>query len=322
MTLLCSCGNIQQRVRCGSSIDNPAGTNRTVRCNDSCLLAQRNAKLADALGLSSAEQHMRSLPREYPISVLSYYGNNRRFGEELESTLKDFIHSYKHAMLLSASSPNQRQFIHGLAGVFRLQSEDIDEESRRTIAIRRTQFAQPPSPSLAEAHRQNHEVLSRLRPTALTSTRQANGLSPGSSRSSTPSVELQMNALLLHGVFGVDEQTLTDSLRRLPSISSAPTHVRWINSDDVVVIIGNTSTAKLHSLRNDIINAGFVHDGYGRLANEVTVCLCDEHGKVLRTDRTREQALPNSHYASTLNHKPASGGWAAVAAAASAGRHP
>lgn len=316
-------------------------------------MAQRNAKLAEALGLSPAEQQSRSHPREYPATALSYYASNRRFAEDLERSYTDFIRSYRHAMLLTPTSPAQRNFMHDLASVFRLQTEDVDDEPRRAVAVRRTQFAQAPEPSLTEAYRQHQEVVARNRPTALNPMRRTQtpttpttpGGSGSGSGTSTPllsqslhpatSVENQMNALMLRGVFGVDEATLKDTLRRLPGMGSVPIHVRWLDDDDVVVVISNATTAKLQTLKNEVRNAQLLNGGYSRLARDVLVCLANEHGKVLRFETAREAAAAGGSGGTApavgvARHSPAftsaahprasqavragASGWAAVAA--------
>lgn len=356
VTLLCACGNIQQRVRCGSSLHNPVEQDRTLQCTDACLVAQRNAKLAEALGLNPVQQQIRYQPREYPLSALSYYGtnsSNRRWCEEMEATLTDLIRSPRHAILLHPSTPSQRQFMHDLADVFRLQSEDVDEEPRRSVAIRRSLHAQVPTPTLADAYRQHQETLGRMRPTALGPLKRGAASGPPSGTTTpgtaTPPphwmrnggataalLEQEMNGLLLRGVFGVDEATLTNTLRQLLSGTAAPVpiRVRWVNDEEVIVLVSDASTAKLRAMRQDIRNAGLLNGGYSRLASEVAVCLCDENGKILRIDsssdgpssaRANSSAVWSTGISSTTKARPTAGttstggGWATVAASAGAG---
>ncbi|PWN36702.1 uncharacterized protein FA14DRAFT_186882 [Meira miltonrushii] len=349
VTLLCACGNIQQRVRCGSSLHNPVEPDRTLQCTDACLLAQRNAKLAEAFGLSTAQHQARQQPSEYPMSTLTFYGTNstiRKWCEEIENTLTELIRSNRHAIILQPTNATQRQFMHDLANVFRLQSEDVDEEPRRSVAIRRSINAHVPTPTLSEAYRQHQETLARLRPTALGPLKRG----PANSGKSTPgtvtptggnawgtSSEQQMNALMLRGVFGIDEKSLTETIRKMAGV---PIHVRWMNEEDVIVLISNTSTAKLHVLRNDIRNVALLNDGSSRLASDVTVCLCDERGKVLRFDSNSGQdhsassasrgilnrnGSASAAWSATTTSKPTrpmGSGWAAVAATAPAAQSP
>jgi transcriptional repressor NF-X1 len=57
LTLTCSCGRIRQAVQCGRNSSNTTGAQRAIpKCNNDCSLAQRNAKLADALGIIQGEK--------------------------------------------------------------------------------------------------------------------------------------------------------------------------------------------------------------------------------------------------------------------------
>lgn len=53
--ITCSCGRIRQSVQCGRKLSNPtSGEGRkTLTCTNECAIAKRNARLAEALGISS-----------------------------------------------------------------------------------------------------------------------------------------------------------------------------------------------------------------------------------------------------------------------------
>lgn len=54
ITLSCSCGRIRQSASCGRSISNPGcEAVQQLKCTNECLIAKRNAKLAEALGIST-----------------------------------------------------------------------------------------------------------------------------------------------------------------------------------------------------------------------------------------------------------------------------
>lgn len=53
MTLSCPCGRIRQSSPCGRSTTNPGReATQQVKCSNECLVAKRNARLAEALGIS------------------------------------------------------------------------------------------------------------------------------------------------------------------------------------------------------------------------------------------------------------------------------
>ena len=53
--ITCSCGRIRQSVQCGRKLSNPAGGegSKILVCTNECEVAKRNARLAEALGISS-----------------------------------------------------------------------------------------------------------------------------------------------------------------------------------------------------------------------------------------------------------------------------
>lgn len=66
LTLTCSCGRIRQAVHCGRSSSNADGNQRgSLKCNNECSIAKRNAKLADALGITPESRGK--------VSVVSYH---------------------------------------------------------------------------------------------------------------------------------------------------------------------------------------------------------------------------------------------------------
>ena len=277
VTLLCACGHQQQQVRCGHSMHSPLASDRTLKCSDACLVAQRNAKLAEALGLNPSDKAQQ--PTEYPSSTLTFFANNRRFAEEVEDALVEFIKSYRHAVLFTPASSAQRTFMHELAGVFGLQSENVDEEPKKSVAVRRSMHARIPSRLLNEAYVQHKSSLARLRPTSLAQLKRSD--SPGASSSPSPAL-LNCNALLLRGVFGVEESQLTSALRKVTA--AAPMHLKWLDDEDVVAIVSGSNTVRLRQYSQELRNMAHLNPGYNRLAKDVVVCYCDESGKIVRTD--------------------------------------
>jgi transcriptional repressor NF-X1 len=52
VTLTCSCGRIRQPVLCGRILQSTSTSSSIPKCNNDCQIAKRNARLADALGIS------------------------------------------------------------------------------------------------------------------------------------------------------------------------------------------------------------------------------------------------------------------------------
>ena len=53
--ITCPCGRVSQPVQCGRKLLNPTGgeSSKTLKCTNECAVAKRNARLAEALGISS-----------------------------------------------------------------------------------------------------------------------------------------------------------------------------------------------------------------------------------------------------------------------------
>ena len=52
VTLTCPCGRIRQSAPCGRSTSNLSREAQQVKCSNECLIAKRNARLAEALGIN------------------------------------------------------------------------------------------------------------------------------------------------------------------------------------------------------------------------------------------------------------------------------
>ncbi|KAK0540278.1 FKBP12-associated protein [Tilletia horrida] len=147
ITIACPCGHLQQKSKCGASTSNPAGRERALKCNDTCAIAQRNMKLADALGINYGEK---SAPATYDVETIKFYASHRAFGDEVERAFNEFINSSRNGMILPPAKTEHRKFIHELAAVYKLASESVDAEPKRSVSIRRLQGSRIPSPLLSE----------------------------------------------------------------------------------------------------------------------------------------------------------------------------
>ena len=91
VTLRCACGRIQQTSLCGRSTSNPGGRQATVlKCTNECAMAKRNARLAEALGIS---QEIRDRNGEravtYPSELIAFAKANMKFCTMVEKTFSE-----------------------------------------------------------------------------------------------------------------------------------------------------------------------------------------------------------------------------------------
>jgi transcriptional repressor NF-X1 len=91
VNLSCPCGRIRQPVSCGRSTSNPAGRegSQQLKCTNECLIAKRNARLAEALGINP---ETRSSQVTYTDSLISFAKANPKFCLLVEKTFAEFVY--------------------------------------------------------------------------------------------------------------------------------------------------------------------------------------------------------------------------------------
>ena len=88
--ITCSCGRIRQSVQCGRKLSNPAGGEggKILTCTNECAVAKRNARLAEALGISSdrAEKNKAT----YRDELVAFARANSKFIPVVEKSLAEY----------------------------------------------------------------------------------------------------------------------------------------------------------------------------------------------------------------------------------------
>lgn len=100
ITQSCACGHVPSRSSCGASTINP--TSREVvalKCNSECMVRQRNARLADALGIQPKER----VTEEWAPDLRAFASQNHSFVKTVEQTFKDFFAGTRQTMILPHS---------------------------------------------------------------------------------------------------------------------------------------------------------------------------------------------------------------------------
>ncbi|SPO35415.1 related to Shuttle craft protein [Pseudozyma flocculosa] len=270
VTLQCACGNLQSRAKCGVSIHNPT-KEKTLKCNDSCIIAERNAKLAEALGLNPAEK---AAPAAYEHETLQFYSvpANRKFCEEVEATLNDFIRSPRAGMILPPANKLQRKFTHELAAVYKLATESLDSEPRRSVSVRRKQDSRIPKPLISEAFA---AAKATLMATQMSGSKGSGGLA----QLRRPGTEAPkpLNAVFLPGVFGHDQDSLRSLLQ--PVLKNIAFSVTWKGDEDVLVTSTDSPT-RLIMMKTEL--KALVRRE--RFARDVVLCAADSTGRILRKE--------------------------------------
>ena len=91
VSLRCPCGRISQAVHCGRSPANPAGTQQAPpKCINECNIAKRNARLADALGITP-ESREKTSAVSYHDELAAFARANGKFLGLVEKTLAEYV---------------------------------------------------------------------------------------------------------------------------------------------------------------------------------------------------------------------------------------
>lgn len=326
----CPCGHLKQKTRCGASTAMGDASDRQLKCNDACTIAQRNARIAEALGLDPVQK---ATPATYEADLLAFYGSaaDHRYGVELEDILAEFIRSPRHSIILPAAARHQRKFTHDLAEVFGCVSESLDPEPKRSVQIRRTGEARVPKPlpsEVWEKAKKDHEAGLTSNPSRPKAT--ATRLTSMRSSAAAPS---PLNALLLEGVFGVEEQSLREQLTTgaastpgAAPLRLIPFAIQWISDEDVVISTpqepGAASATRLLSARNDVLRILRLNQA----ARNVVACTFD--ATIQRVTRREDRPvagtpsmsrngtsspIPSGANSPAVNSSTALSGWAAIA---------
>jgi len=149
ITLSCPCGRIRQQVQCGKSLANPAGReSQQLKCSNDCLVAKRNARLADALGITQ-ESRERVAAVVWPDDVRAFGRANLKFVSVVEKAFADFIASEKKMQVLPHMPPDRRNFVHSVAAVYRMDTQMVDQEPHRSVQLLRRVDTKVPTPLLS-----------------------------------------------------------------------------------------------------------------------------------------------------------------------------
>jgi transcriptional repressor NF-X1 len=150
--ITCECQRIKQEAKCNASQAGEGNLKKTLKCDDECTRLERNRKLALALNVDP-EHATDHIP--YSTDTLNLYQENSTWAVAQEKRLRLFAADEEERRLrFKPMPPHQRKFIHSLAEDFGLDSESMDPEPHRHVAIFKTpRFVMGPIKTLAECAR-------------------------------------------------------------------------------------------------------------------------------------------------------------------------
>ncbi|KAJ7151128.1 hypothetical protein C8R46DRAFT_1166638 [Mycena filopes] len=121
----CTCGRYRllPPVQCGRSTSNTASASaKQPKCTNECLIAKRNARLADALGINTASADYKGAGEKavWGDEVIGFGRANARFVGVVEKAFADFVASEKKMQVLPHMPLERRKFVHDVRFLFHL----------------------------------------------------------------------------------------------------------------------------------------------------------------------------------------------------------
>ncbi|KAF2630653.1 hypothetical protein BU25DRAFT_244446 [Macroventuria anomochaeta] len=150
--ITCECQRIKQETKCNSSKSSEGNNKKTLKCDDECARLERNRKLALALNVDP-EHETDHVP--YSDITLNLYMEHSTWAATHEKRLRLFAADEEEKRLRFKPMPkHQRKFIHYLAEDFGFDTESMDPEPHRHVAVFKTpKFVMAPMKTLAECAR-------------------------------------------------------------------------------------------------------------------------------------------------------------------------
>ncbi|KAH7072924.1 hypothetical protein BKA63DRAFT_53784 [Paraphoma chrysanthemicola] len=148
----CECQRIKQETKCAASKSNDGNSKKSLKCDEECARLERNHKLALALNVDPDHQ---SDHIPYSTETLNMYQQNSTWAAAQEKQLRLFAADPEAKRFRFAPmKSNQRAFIHYLAEDFGFDTESMDPEPHRHVALFKTpRFVMAPMKTLAECAR-------------------------------------------------------------------------------------------------------------------------------------------------------------------------
>lgn len=299
MLITCDCQHLKQEIKCNASKTSEGNSKKTLPCDDECARLARNQKLALALNIDPEAHKDDHVP--YSADTLKMFRESSKWAQTQEREFRVFAADENEKRLrFKPMPPHQRAFIHSLSEDFGFDSESMDPEPHRHVAIFKTpRFVMAPMKTLAEC------VRIRQAEAALVATVE-------------PPKKLQSNNepfngfLLIQPRFAITiEELRRDLSSLLDSVAALAFDISFLPSEEIVIkcrpsspsitISSDSIAATLRSIRPSIL----AQVAAKHLAHSTQLCALDSSLNILR--READDAASN-------------GGWSQVAAKAAAPR--
>ncbi|KAF9575831.1 FKBP12-associated protein [Mortierella alpina] len=257
---------------CGKVCDNPwDGKPRMIKCNDYCLIAERNKRVALALDIEDKGEPGPRIP-EYDSYVLDYAAANMEFTLKIEKQLAEWVaDTSKPILYFPPMKGHRRKFVHELAAHYNITSESVDVEPYRSVTIRRQQDTSVPALVASQACRQK-------RPTSAS----MSGSTVGLEQLRKPMIKDPVNAIYLHDLaFGLTRTELAAQLA--PIFGNIKYGIRWLTDDDAILVPhpGSMQMDELEAVLVRLRSGIKIVAAKGNLCERVELCWVNKEGEVV-----------------------------------------
>ena len=300
MYITCECQHLKQEVKCNASKTSEGNTKKSLDCDDECARLARNHKLALALNIDPEAHKDDHIP--YSNETLKMFRENVKWAQTQEREIRVFAADETEKRLrFKPMPPHQRSFVHSLSEDFGFDSESMDPEPYRHVAIFKTpRFVMAPMKTLAECV--------RIRVSA-----EASSVSLAETAKKVQFTnELYNGFLLSNPRFGLTiEELRADCAANLDSTPGLTYDISFLPSEEIVikarpassstVITSSAIEATIKALKASLLTS----ISSKHLATSIQLCALDNSLNITR----REMDDPANN-----------GGWSQVAAKAAAPR--
>lgn len=303
MFITCACQNLKHEVKCNASKTSEGNSKKTLSCDDECGRLLRNQKLAQALNIDPEAHKDDHIP--YSNDTLKMFRESVKWAQVQEREFRVFAADETEKRLRFKPMPShQRAFIHALADDFGFDSESMDLEPHRHVAVFKTpRFVMAPMKTLAECVRirTSTEAAEAATSTIAEAQRKLRGIN-----------HLYNGFVLTHPRFGLTlEELRANFSATLDSTPGLAYDISFLPNEEIVI------KAKPATL-STIISPSAIQDSikslktqlaatasYKRLAVSIQLCTLDPSLNILRRE---------------LDEPANNGGWSQVAAKGAAPR--
>lgn len=224
MFITCECQHLKQEVKCNAFKTSEGNTKKSLECDDECARLARNHKLALALNIDPEAHKDDHIP--YSNDTLKLFRENVKWGQTQEREVRVFaVDETEKRLRFKPMPPHQRAFIHSLSEDFGFDSESMDPEPHRHVAVFKTpRFVMAPMKTLAECVRIRTSAEASSAPLAETQKKlQANN-------------EIYNGFLLRNPRFGLTlEELRADCAASLDSTPGLSYDISFLPSEEIVI---------------------------------------------------------------------------------------